>query len=60
MLRTTVAPTTSRRASGRHRIPKVLTVLALMASSMSGVAVAAQGNATAREPVTAQAAAPPT
>ncbi|WP_405885417.1 MULTISPECIES: RICIN domain-containing protein [unclassified Streptomyces] len=46
-----------KRLSGRHRIPKVLTVAALVASTVSGIEFAAQDSASAQ---TAAAAAIPT
>ncbi|MFE9987420.1 RICIN domain-containing protein [Streptomyces sp. NPDC005381] len=47
----------NRRTSGRHRIPRLLTVTALVATTLSGLSVAAQGDAVA---ATGAAAALPT
>ncbi|MGW1723518.1 RICIN domain-containing protein [Streptomyces sp. NPDC002306] len=46
--------------SGRHRIPKALTAFALVASTASGVAFAAQADAVPQDKAAAQAAALPT
>ncbi|MFF0186437.1 RICIN domain-containing protein [Streptomyces sp. NPDC005244] len=50
----------NRRTSGRHRIPRLFTVTALVATTLSGLSVAAQGDAVAATGTAAGAAALPT